>query len=121
MKGRISFSTIGNTYLHQMRDQINNAEDRADLGRSFSFTVTNFLKEVLSDHNLEIEDGDVIFDPEAKDFYSINEDLQNRPVFRELWQESDLASQLKKFAESTYHRYLHLGKHLEKTRLKIRN
>ena len=121
MKKQISFSTIGNKYLHQMRDKINNSEDKVDLGNHFSYTVTQFLNEVFDNDEVDIASDAVIFDPNSQNYYTINEDLKKIKIFKETWENSDLPNVIKKFADSTYHRYIHLNKHAEKTQKKIRN
>jgi hypothetical protein len=121
MARQISFASIGNEFLHKMRDQISNSEDKIDLGNSFSYVVSGFLSKVFEEQEIIIEDNSVLFDPEAEDYYSINSELLDQGNFAEMWYNSDLPNVIKKFADSTYHRYIHLNKHKEKTDRKIRN
>ena len=121
MKRQISFAGIGNEFLHKMRDQISNSEDKVDLGNSFSYIVTGFLMRVFEERGIRIYDDSVLFDPGAENYYSIDQELLNQGDFVETWQNSDLPNVIKKFADSTYHRYIHLNKHREKTEKKIRN
>jgi len=121
MKSQISFANLGNDYIHRMRDQINNSEDKIDLENNFCYTVSKFLIDVFSGEELEVSADDISFDPNSETFYTLSDNLKNQERFREIWQNSDLPNVIKRFAESTYHRYLHLNKHLEKTQKKIRN
>ncbi|MFC1887377.1 hypothetical protein ACFLYK_01055 [Candidatus Cloacimonadota bacterium] len=121
MARQISFATLGNEFLHKMRDQISNSEDKIDLGNSFSYIVSGFLGKVFAEKEINIEDDSILFDPEAENYYSINSELLDQGDFSETWQNSDLPNLIKKFADSTYHRYIHLNKHKEKTDRKIRN
>ncbi len=121
MAKQISYTSIGNEFLHKMRDQISNSEDKIDLGNSFSYVVSDFLNKVFEEYGIEIGDDSILFDPEAENYYSINSELLVQNDFAETWHNSDLPSMIKKFADSTYHRYLHLNKHKEKTDSKIRN
>ncbi|MBC8383948.1 MAG: hypothetical protein H8E57_00350 [Candidatus Cloacimonetes bacterium] len=120
MKKQISFSTLGNTYIHEMRDKINNSENKIDLDHFFSQTVTNFLNKVFHDQDFVIDNGDIIFNPDSENYFSVSDDLWKLEYFKEIWNSSDLPNVIKKFADSTYHRYLHLNKHPEKTQKKIR-
>ncbi|MBN2460655.1 MAG: hypothetical protein JXB60_03525 [Candidatus Cloacimonetes bacterium] len=121
MKNQISYSTLGNTFIHRMRNEINNSEDAVDLENCFSLTSTDFLREVFGEIEIEINSDDIVFDSQKKDYYTISKTLSGQEKFKEIWQNSDLPSVIKKFAESTYHHYLHLQKHPEKTQKKIRN
>ena len=80
----ISFVSIGNKLLHQMRDRINNSEDRHDLATNFSYTMKRFLDTVLDGSDLSYNDDDVYFSPNAKDYYEINPDLIKKMEFKSL-------------------------------------
>jgi hypothetical protein len=121
MKKQISFAGIGNEFLHKMRDQINNSEDKVDLGNNFAYVVNGFLARVFDEKEINIDNESVQFDPKAENYYQINQNLLEQGDFIETWQNSDLPNVIKKFAESTYHRYIHLNKHNDKTIKKIRN
>ncbi len=121
MKNRLSFTNLGNTYLHKMRNRINHSEDRVDLENSFSQTVCSLLNDVFETEPIEIEDNDILFDPDSKINYSVSSKLREQVRFNDVWQNSDLPNVIGKFADSVYHRFLHLSKHPEKTNRKIRN
>ncbi len=119
MKGQISFSAIGNELIHELRDRLNNSEDITDVRNNFSYTVISLLSQAFE--NIEIDADDVNFTPEKENRYSISDRLMNIKEFKEIWQHSDLSNVINKFADSSYHRYLHTNKHQEKTNKKIRN
>ncbi|MBN1327748.1 MAG: hypothetical protein JW996_07345 [Candidatus Cloacimonetes bacterium] len=121
MKSQISFSNLGNQFIHEMREGINNSEDKVDLENCFSMTVAKFLKRVFEDHEIRINDDDIRFDPAADNYFSLHGELRDHDYFKEIWHSSDLPNVIKKFANSVYHRYLHLDRHPEKTQKKIRN
>jgi len=121
MKGQISFSTLGNEFIHEVREKINNSENKVDLTNHFSYTVTHFLNRVFESENFVVDADDIIFDPKEKNNFKVSSNLMDVAIFKDTWKKSDLPNVIKKFADSTYHRYLHLEKHLEKTQKKIRN
>ncbi len=121
MKGQISFSTLGNEFIHEIREKINISENKVDLTNNFSYTVTNFLNRVFENENFVVDADDITFDPQEKNNFKVSSNLMKVAIFKETWKKSDLPNVIKKFADSTYHRYLHLEKHLEKTQKKIRN
>ncbi|MCD4820226.1 MAG: hypothetical protein K8S23_16210 [Candidatus Cloacimonetes bacterium] len=121
MKGKISFSHIEKEYLHEMRNKINNSENKSDLKNHFSFTILNMLEEVFEEKEVELNGDDVLFDPKAEKYFILSSSLKDQVIFQETWKGSDLPNVIGRFAYSTYHRYLHLDKHLEKTERKIRN
>ena len=116
-----SFAAVGNELLHQMRDRINNSEDRTDLETNFSFTMKKLFDSVLDGSQLIVNDDAITFQPEAKGYYQVNKDLMNIMEFKSLWNNSDISNVISKFALATYKRYKHLSKHPEKTNRKIRN
>lgn len=118
---QISFVSISNDLLHQLRDRINNSEDKTDLRNSFAYTTREFLERVFENSKLPINDESFRFDPKAKDYFVINRKLKNNSEFKFMWENSDLPNLIGKFALSTFNRYKHLNKHPEKTNLKIRN
>ena len=121
MENQISFSTLGNEYIHELRNNINNAENIIDLKNHFVFIVINFLNKVFEEKQIDIDADDIKFDLESKDLYILNERLTQNPDFKNIWENSDLKNVISKFAESVNHRYIHINKHNEKTNKKIRN
>ena len=121
MENQVSFSTMGNECVHELRNKINTAENIIDLKNHFAFTVINFLNKVFEEQPIDIDADDIKFDPENKDLFILNERLTQNPDFKKLWENSDLKNVLYRFAESANHRYIHICKHNEKTNKKIRN
>jgi len=115
-----NFETLEKRFLSAMRERINNAEDRIDLENHFSRTVKNFLMEA-TDNSFKITEDDILFSPDHENYYEISDKLKSSKEFIQTWENSNLPNFLKKVADSTYHKYIHLGKHLEKTERKIRN
>lgn len=120
MKKQISFSQIGNELIHELRNNINNSEGPVDIANHFSYSACKLLKSVFSDDSLQINQESVIFNPQAKNYFTLDGVLLQNSSFAEIWQNSDLSNVIEKFAESSYHRYVHHNKHQEKTNKKIR-
>ena len=79
------------------------------------------LEKVFEKKGIELNGDDVLFDPKAEKYFILSSSLKDQTIFKETWDGSDLPNMIGRFADSTYHRYLHLDKHLEKTERKIRN
>ncbi len=116
----LSFTSLEKKVLHQMRERVNNAEDRIDLGNHFEFTVSTFLKKVFG-KEVTIKVDDVVFNPSVFNHFTISQRLLDSQRFREVWRNSDLPNFIKRLADSTYHKYVHFGRHNERTDSKIRN
>ena len=121
MEKQISFSTLGNEYIHELRDKINNAENITDLKNHFAFTVIDFLNQIFEKSQLDIDADDIKFDPDVKDLYILSDRLSNDLEFKKIWDISDLKHVIHKFADSAKRRFIHINKHNEKTNKKIRN
>jgi len=121
MTKTFSFSNHEKKSMQEMRNKLNHAEDKIDLENKFSYTVTGFLKEVFYEKDINIKMDDIFFTPDKRYYYSIRPELQKSDIFRQTWDNSDLPNAIKRFAGATYHRYLHLNKHPEKTEKKLRN
>ncbi|MCP4132846.1 MAG: hypothetical protein GY754_17910 [bacterium] len=120
MTKQVSFSTLGNKYMHQLRHKVSHAEDKIDLENQFSYTITNFLKKVFEGKNLTIAAYDVVLNPGAVNFFTLSSKLLNSKVFMDAWDGSDMPHVIKKFADTACHRYIHLDKHSEKTENKLK-
>lgn len=122
MKGIISFALLEKEMVHEMRDTINRAEDVIDLEKQFSNIMKHFFTRVMEKQRITgvVRDDDIIFNPDETDYYSISARLKKIPGFRELLDSSDLKSVIGRFASSAHRKYLHLTRHREKARFKIR-
>ena len=123
MEGKITFNAFEKELMHEMRNMMHNSEDRVDLENQCSNIMMTLLKRVLENRNIpfEIDADDISFDPAAAGYYSISRRLDRMKAFRNLRDQSDLASVLGRFAGMAHNKYLHLSKHPEKARFKIRN
>ncbi len=121
MSKQVTFTRLEKEFLSILRYKINMAEDKVDLENHFSQTVANLLNRAFVDKNLKFAIDDVEFNPSGESHFTINSSLLNSDVFRETWGNSNLPQVIKKFADSTHRRYVHLNKHTEKTTKKIRN
>ncbi len=117
---QFSFSHLEKEYAPQIRDGINNAENKIDLQNHFSELAANLLIDATN-NSLTIRNEDILFNPETANRYSLNPELLKNPEFKSAWENSDLPNMMEKFAESVNNRWIHLDKHPEKTEKKIRN
>ncbi|MFO7896466.1 MAG: hypothetical protein R6U84_06010 [Candidatus Cloacimonadales bacterium] len=121
MKKQQSFNHLGNELIHELRNNINNSEGPVDISNHFSYTTSKLLQAVFADESVDIQKDSIIFAPESDHYFKLNNGLADDEGFMEVWKNSDLPSVVGKFAEASYHRYLHHNKHQEKTNKKIRN
>jgi hypothetical protein len=123
MEGKVSFSVLEKEFMHVIRSGINNSEDKIDLENHFSNTMKTLLNRIFEHERIpvEIDDNDVTFNPGARNYFTISGELLQLKDFKNLWEGTDLASVIGRFADLTHKKYLHLDKHREKTRFKIRN
>ncbi|HEY1406738.1 MAG TPA: hypothetical protein VF857_09030 [Spirochaetota bacterium] len=122
MKGAPSYSSLEHAALHAMRRAINNSKDVVELRNQFSYVVTDFLLEVFSDTGMTIRQDDITFNSRQPTLpFTVSSRLSQIPSFSERWDNSDMSGIIRKFADTTYHRYLHLERQQRKSQLKIRN
>jgi len=121
MKKQLSFSHLERELIREFRNNINNSEGPIDVSNHFSFTACKLLSSVFPDEDIKVNSDSVIFVPGQGNHFQVDSVLMDHHKFSEVWQNSDLPDLLSKFAEASYHRYLHHNKHLEKTNKKIRN
>lgn len=120
MSKQLSFNQLENELIHELRNNINNSEGPIDVANYFSLAVCKLLKEVFANEVISISDSSVLFDPKNLNYYKVNEVLSKNDHFQEIWGSSDLKNVISRFAELSYHKYLHHNKHAEKTNKKIR-
>jgi hypothetical protein len=63
---------------------------------------------------------DIALEPESSPSYKMSERLERDPLWRDLEGWSDLLNIISRFADVSKHRYAHLSRHAEKTKLRIR-
>ncbi len=122
MEGKTSFSVLEKEFMHVLRSEISSSEDKIDLEKHFSNTMKALLQRVFEHEHIscDVDDADVIFDPRAGNHYAISGKLLQMKPFRGLWVGSDLPHVIGRFADSAHKKYLHMEKHKEKARFKIR-
>ena len=115
----VNFESVEKKYMSILRKKITTSENKTDLAKIFSCTVSSFLNNVLEDEP-SVYENDIIFKPDSGKKYIFSTKLKQSEHFLNTWNNSNLPHFMKKAADSAYHRYLHLNKHTEKTEKKIR-
>lgn len=122
MKGTYSFAPLEKELMHEMRNCINSVEDTIDLENRFSNIMKHLLEKACERQHIpvDVDIDDVMFNPDAGNYYIISKKLKKMAGFSDLWDSSDLKNVIARFAGSAYRKYLHLHRHPEKARFKIR-
>lgn len=122
MKGMVSFAPLEKELKHEMRNTIKKVEDTVDLENKFSAIMKELLERACERQHIPIDVNidDVMFNPEAGNYYIISKKLKKMAEFSDLWDSSDLKHVIGRFADSAYRKYVHLHRHPEKARFKIR-
>jgi hypothetical protein len=122
MKGTVSFAPLERELMHEMRKCIRSVEDTIDLENRFSAIMKHLLEQACERQHIPINVcmHDVMFNPEAGNYYIISKKLRKIAGFSELWDSSDLKNVIGRFAGSAYRKYRHLHRHPEKARFKTR-
>ena len=115
-----NFHDLEKDFFSKIRNGVKSTEDLSDLRRFFSATVSELLDNACGD-DFDIDNEDVAFAPESEGYYKLSPRLRGSAAFLDTWRNSSLPHVVRKAADTTYHRYIHLSKHLEKTEKKIRN
>lgn len=98
---------------------MNKAESTEDVKKVFIQTVKELLDGVF-DGTVKVEDEDIMLLPNSKPYFQMSERLRGEDHLKSYWTDSDLHHVIYRLAESAAGRYKHLGKHPEKTEIKIR-
>jgi hypothetical protein len=117
-----SFSKIEKELLPAFRQQIGAAESTEDVKKFFVHTILDFvtkatggeLKPVYEDISLN-HAGEV-----GDSQFNLSESITSHPVFRSIWETSDMRHIVGRFASSACNRHKHLEKNPGKTEAKIR-
>lgn len=122
MKGTVSFAPLEKELMHEMRNTIKRVEDTRDLENRFSTIMKHLLEKAceMQQMPIDVDIDDVMFNPEAGNYYIISKKLKKMAGFSDLWDSSDLRNVIGRFADSAYREYRHLHRHQEKARFKIR-
>ena len=81
-------------YLGKIRKNINKSENKKDLEKIFSFTVSDFLNHVL-DEEIKISETDISFTPVQKNRYIFSPRLLESEYFIQKWNNSNLPGFIK--------------------------
>ncbi|HQG43017.1 MAG TPA: hypothetical protein PLE64_09940 [Spirochaetota bacterium] len=116
MSIQISFSKLEKEFMPQFRERITTSEDIVDVQKIFSYTIKEMLQKAFEKEGITINEENIALTSSAP-YYTIT--INNHSI-NELWNTSDLKDILQRFAEVAHKRYIHLQKHLAKTKMKIR-
>ncbi len=105
--------------IGKIRQQISSTNSRADLNNGFSFNVSQYLNSIM-EPEMSIYAQDISFSPEGNNHYILSDRLIQSPEFSSKWEGTRLPHFIQKVADTTYHRYIHLSQHGERTRSKIK-
>lgn len=115
----VNFENLERKCIGSIRKKVDLSENRKDLEMAFSHSISTFLNQAFQ-NDLSFSNEDVIFKPNMKVKYVLSHKLMNSKKFMETWEHSNLPHFISQIADTTYHKYIHLGKHGEKTIRKIR-
>ena len=119
MTRQMSFKMHQREVEPRYRVQIDAAESTEDVRKFFERTVIDFLDKAIGDQ-VELEAGDVTFDPDNEPGYQFSDRVLENEDFRRLKEESDLSSILALLSGRALNRYRHLvTKHPDKTEAKM--
>ena len=114
-----NFESIEKKYMSMLRKKITTSENKADLSRNFSRTVSIFLNSIMNEKT-SVREKDICFNPGCGENFLLSPELTQSRDFQKAWKNSNLPHFISKAADTAYHRYIHLEKHTEKTEKKIR-
>ncbi len=115
----VNFENLERKCMGSIRKKVDLSENRKDLEKAFSYSISTFLNQAFR-HDLSFSNEDIVFKPNMKVKYVLSQRLMNSKEFMETWEHSNLPHFINQVADTTYHKYIHLGKHGEKTVRKIR-
>ena len=115
----VNFENLERKCMGSIRKKVDLSENRKDLELAFSHSITAFLNEAFQ-QNMSFSEDDVIFRPNKKVKYALSSRLMNTKAFMDTWKHSNLPQFINQIADTTYHKYIHMSKHGEKTVRKIR-
>ncbi len=114
-----SVETLERKAIGQIRQRISKTESQSDLSDGFSYNVSLYLNSIMQPE-INVSAQDISFSPDRNDHYILSKRLTESNEFNSLWNGTRLPHFVQKVAETTYHRYIHLSHHGEKTRAKIK-
>jgi hypothetical protein len=105
--------------IGQIRQSISHTESQSELMSSFSYNISQYINSIMQP-DINVSAQDISFSPERDDHYILSKRLTESHEFNSLWNGTRLPHFVQKVADTTYHRYIHLSHHDEKTRSKIK-
>ena len=105
---------------HEMRHRISMCGTMAELQSAFSEVSGKIIGNVVGPGAAVMPLRGIMFDAASRSHFTISEALDEQQLFREAWYSSDLPAIIGRFAESAWHRYLHLKHKPGRTNLKVR-
>ena len=119
MTDQSSYAKLEKDFIHELREHLNHSENIADVANCFAHIVGSFLRKAFNNQE-DILDEDIMFTPkEDKKFRYSSRIRKVKKITKEI-SNSDIERIISGFAEAAEHRYKHLDKHPEKSKLKIR-
>jgi len=115
-----SYVNYEKDFAHELREKLNHSEDGGDVYNMFSHIITKMLNKIFGE-KISVNNDDIRFEPEGITHFSFSRKLLDNEEFSTELANSDIGNIINRFADSAHHRYVHLNKHLERTKLKIRN
>lgn len=118
MTRQVSYSKIEKEVRPGLREKINMAESTEDVKKFFVYAVKELLDRIL-EGRIEVDFEQVALAPDEEDGYTLSPALLHDPLFKEVWEISDLPHIVRRMAEVAVKRYIHLEKHPDKTEAKM--
>jgi len=119
MTRQMSFKMHQKEVEPRYRIQIDAAESTEDVRKFFERTVMDFLEKAIGDQ-IELQPGDVTFDPDNEPGYQLSPRMLDSEDFRRVDEGSALSAILRLLSGRALNRYKHLAtKHPDKTEAKM--
>ncbi len=115
----VNFESLERKCIGSIRKKVDLSENKKDLEITFSHSISTFLDQAFQ-HDLSFSNEDVTLKPNSKVKYALSQRLRDSKEFMGIWEHSNLPHFINQIANTTYHKYIHMSKHGEKTVRKIR-
>ena len=118
MPKQVSYSRIEKEVRPMLRENLGLAESTEDVKKFFVYAVLELLEKVL-EGQVSFGYEDIALAPDQKDGFEISASLMSDKRFKKILKDSDLHHILKRMAEVSLKRHIHLEKHPDKTEAKM--
>ncbi len=118
MPKQVSYSKIEKEVRPMLRENIGLTESTEDVKKFFVYAAKELLERVL-DGKISFRYEDIALAPDEEDGFTISPSLRGDEHFGKAWKDSDLPHILRRMAEVSLKRYVHLKKLPDKTEAKI--